>query len=587
MGNTFASTVRVGIIIAATTAAFLFGIPSLAAADHDNRGRPSFAEDIISMVNKRLCDRQQALAGRLPIQLIHPSKCFTQPNPDEPTVTLTADPQAIDEGESALLEWDSTDADECVASDGWSGTKSTSGSQTVSPSETTTYSLECEGDGGTGSDEVMVTVTPAEEPEDVTVEITANPMNIIEGGSSTLTWNSDNADSCTASGGWTGDKAVDGSQSVSPTATTTYTIECEGDGGTDSDSVTVGVSVDEPEMGTLIVRKLVIRDDGDTSATTTFSFKVNNGATTTFESDGENSMSVVVGSYSVVENAASGFTTSYNNCSNVAISDGETEICIITNNDVDDTVDPTVSITASRMTVTEGSVGGATTTLTWNSSDATECVASNGWSGTKAVDGSETVTPTATTTYAITCTGDGGEANDSVTVNFVGEVEPEEANIVINEIAWMGMMVNGATTTAAEWIELRNLGANQVDMNGWTLTLSTTSTATPDKIVISSSCTNTVIASGGYYLLLRNSIATSSVAADCVYPGSASTAMSNSGEILTLLDAGDVSIDSVDGSDGWEIGGPPQKGDNDTKDTAQRADNGSWFTAAPTPRAAN
>ncbi len=487
MGNRTNEALSIGIVSAALIAAFLLSTPSMAAAGREDRGRPSFAEGIISMVNKRLCDRQHALAGRLPVQLIHPSKCNTQPEPDpDPTVTITANPQTIDEGESATLSWTSTNATECSASEGWSGTKTTSGSQSVSPSVTTTYHLDCEGPGGSDEDEVTVTVIPTEEPEDPTVEITANPMNIIEGGSSTLTWNSDNADSCTASGGWTGDKTVDGSQSVSPTATTTYTIECENETGSASDSVTVGVSADEPDMGTLIVRKLVIRDDGDTSATSTFSFKVNNGATTTFEADGENSMSVVAGTYTVVETIESEFTTSYNNCSSVAISDGETEICTITNNDVDDAEDPTVSITASRMTVTEGSTSSATTTLTWESSNATECTASNGWTGTKAVDGSETVAPTATTTYAITCTGEGGEANDSVTVNFVPEDEEPapSGNLLITEVHYDLATSSEGVESANEWVELLN-GTDQVlNLEGYTISDSAGSDTVPAGVTL-------------------------------------------------------------------------------------------------------
>src|SRR5690606_26447950 len=148
--------------------------------------------------------------------------------------------------------------------------------------------------------------------------------------------------------------------------------------------------------GTLVVRKLVIRDDGGTTATSSFSFEVNGGDAIPFESDGENSIPVETGTYTVVETDADGFAVSYDNCSDVMISEGETEICIITNDDEEEVPEPSVSISASRMTVFEGSEGEATTTLSWDSSNATSCVASNGWSGTKSADGSETVTPTAT-----------------------------------------------------------------------------------------------------------------------------------------------------------------------------------------------
>ncbi len=52
-----------------------------------------------------------------------------------------------------------------------------------------------------------------------------------------------------------------------------------------------------------------------------------------FEADASNSQSVSAGSYTIVENAASGYTTTYNNCSGVVIANGGSATCTITNND--------------------------------------------------------------------------------------------------------------------------------------------------------------------------------------------------------------------------------------------------------------
>jgi hypothetical protein len=75
-----------------------------------------------------------------------------------------------------------------------------------------------------------------------TVNLTANPGIIASGQSSTLTWSSTSATSCSASGGWTGTKATSGTQSVSPTQTTTYTVSCTGSGGNTSQNVTITVA---------------------------------------------------------------------------------------------------------------------------------------------------------------------------------------------------------------------------------------------------------------------------------------------------------------------------------------------------------
>jgi pectate lyase len=78
------------------------------------------------------------------------------------------------------------------------------------------------------------------------VTLSASPTSITAGGSSTLNWTSTNATSCTASGGWSGTKALNDTQSVSPTTNTTYTLACTGSGGSDIKSVTVSVAAAGP-----------------------------------------------------------------------------------------------------------------------------------------------------------------------------------------------------------------------------------------------------------------------------------------------------------------------------------------------------
>jgi len=52
-----------------------------------------------------------------------------------------------------------------------------------------------------------------------------------------------------------------------------------------------------------------------------------------FEADGQNDLTVSAGTYSVTEPAVSGYTTTYNNCSNLVIPNGGEATCTITNND--------------------------------------------------------------------------------------------------------------------------------------------------------------------------------------------------------------------------------------------------------------
>jgi hypothetical protein len=90
----------------------------------------------------------------------------------------------------------------------------------------------------------------------------------------------------------------------------------------------------------LIIKKVVVNDNGGAKHATDFKFKVNGGTATTFiQSDdqdhGENTVDVNAGSYSVVEDGLpiTGYGTSYDGCSGT-IATGETKTCTITNNDV-------------------------------------------------------------------------------------------------------------------------------------------------------------------------------------------------------------------------------------------------------------
>jgi 6-phosphogluconolactonase (cycloisomerase 2 family) len=84
--------------------------------------------------------------------------------PAAATVTISVSPTTINEGSSATLTWSSTNATSCIASGAWSGTQSTSGSESVSPTPvgSYTYTLACNGAGGnaSGSATLSVNATP-------------------------------------------------------------------------------------------------------------------------------------------------------------------------------------------------------------------------------------------------------------------------------------------------------------------------------------------------------------------------------------------------------------------------------------------
>jgi peptidoglycan-associated lipoprotein len=79
-----------------------------------------------------------------------------------PTASLTADPLAIDIGQSVVLNWRTTNASSATI-DGI-GTVNVNGTQTVSPSSSTNFHLTAKGDSGTAEANVRVTVRVPEKP---------------------------------------------------------------------------------------------------------------------------------------------------------------------------------------------------------------------------------------------------------------------------------------------------------------------------------------------------------------------------------------------------------------------------------------
>lgn len=90
----------------------------------------------------------------------------------------------------------------------------------------------------------------------------------------------------------------------------------------------------DDQAATLIVKKVVINDNGGTLSEDDFDFKVNGGNDISFEADGQNDITVNAGTYTIVENPAAGYDTQYNNCRGVVIPNGGTVTCTITNDDI-------------------------------------------------------------------------------------------------------------------------------------------------------------------------------------------------------------------------------------------------------------
>jgi len=84
-----------------------------------------------------------------------------------PTINFSANPTSIFQGQSVTLTWSTSYATSCTASGSWSGSKPTSGSETVipSPPPSATYTLTCSGSGGSAAQSVTINITPLALPD--------------------------------------------------------------------------------------------------------------------------------------------------------------------------------------------------------------------------------------------------------------------------------------------------------------------------------------------------------------------------------------------------------------------------------------
>ena len=240
----------------------------------------------------------------------------------------------------------------------------------------------------------------------LTVTLEAAPVSVVAGNAATLSWTSTDSTDCTATGDWSGSKAVSGSESTGAlTGNVSYTITCTGPGGSASRTVDVTVN---PLPGTPTVSLVANPFSVIAGNASTLTWSSTN-ATACTASGGWSGNRGTSGSQSTGSLNA---TTSYTlTCTGAGGSANQTSTVTVT------PPVPAVSLSANPGSVSSGN----SSTLTWSTTNATACVASNGWSGARATSGTaSTGALTATTTFALNCTGPGGGANRSVTVSVTG-----------------------------------------------------------------------------------------------------------------------------------------------------------------------
>jgi probable HAF family extracellular repeat protein len=158
------------------------------------------------------------------------------------TATISANSSTATVGTPITITWAAAAGSACTEQSSsptspWSGSIAPSGSKTLTDTvaETVYYSVNCTATGtpAVSSQVAVVWTWPA-----VTATLSASPTTITAGQSTTLTWKSSNAISCSGTGGasgdnWAGTKATSGSQTVTepfvpanPSVTLIFGITC-------------------------------------------------------------------------------------------------------------------------------------------------------------------------------------------------------------------------------------------------------------------------------------------------------------------------------------------------------------------------
>jgi hypothetical protein len=151
---------------------------------------------------------------------------------------FAANPTTIQKGGQSTLSWSTNGGTQFSISG--IGTVAANGSTTVSPTQTTTYTLTVTGSNGqTVTAPVTVTVGTGAVPTVVT--FVANPASITSGQSTQLCWQVTNATSISISPSVGNNLTANACASVSPTTTTTYVLTATNAAGQIQANATVTV----------------------------------------------------------------------------------------------------------------------------------------------------------------------------------------------------------------------------------------------------------------------------------------------------------------------------------------------------------
>ncbi|NWF85224.1 MAG: OmpA family protein [Bryobacteraceae bacterium] len=315
---------------------------------------------------------------------------------------FNANPAVIEPGKTSVLSWQVLNADEVEIS-GIGKVNNAAGTTQVAPAQTTTYRLTARNKAGEATETVTVTVQEPVIPQVRILSFQGTPASINFGESSSLVWETENADTVTIDG--IGTVRPTGTAAVSPQQTTTYRITASNKAGSVSTTTTITVTrPGAPRILAFTADPIEILE-GESA---TLSWRVEQGAT-------EVSISglgpqTLAGSARVTPAA----TTTY--ILTARSSGGEATASVTIK-----VLPPVriISFTANPSTLAKP---GDSAKLTWETSGATEITLTG--AGSVSATGSLDVKPAQTTTYTLIARNSRSTVTSSVTVTVSPGTQP-------------------------------------------------------------------------------------------------------------------------------------------------------------------
>lgn len=326
------------------------------------------------------------------------------PNPTVPSCdSFTASPSSLMVGNSATLTWNTSNATRVSINNGI-GNVGANGALTVTPLQTTTYTLSVFDGNNQVKDTCAATVTVTNNPAPSCDLFESNPSTIVRGSSATLTWETSNANTVLLNNG-IGAVVADGSRTVTPTSDTTYVLTVIGAQDQSVDcSVTVRVSEDPVP---------VCKSFSASPATLPVG-----GGNVTLNWDVEKASSVsitpIVGSVALTDSTVVNVTQSTTFILTATDTNGDETTCsapVAVADPAVFTCEANVSFDASDTSIDRGD----DIVLNWNVTGADSVSITD--IGTVSLTGSQTVSPNSDTTYTLTATKNNQTINCPVSID--------------------------------------------------------------------------------------------------------------------------------------------------------------------------